>query len=269
MNLSVNIPDAFSRNSDRTSNRSRPDGDNDVELNTPSEEHPAIEYALNDESSQKGLGVQKLLFVTLSRVLPYNLSSKLFSTMTDHRPGKRGRPFAADGRKLTGRTSYLDKAKNDRTKVRFFHITRFRHRTIRMLVFLALIAVGVKSILWMLDTFMGDSFDGKYMGDSSSRHSRIDPFDEAHGIYRGLPRSVVTAPLYERHHIYQGLLHVNMSVPAERHPIYRLIKDARDEWDAKKQRQSRTLLEAVNEYKSRNEGRAPPKGFEKWWRFVV
>lgn len=48
-----------------------------------------------------------------------------------------------------------------------------------------------------------------------------------------------------------------------RHPIHDLINNATREWDAKRARQSKTLVEAVREYKRRHK-RNPPKGFDKW-----
>lgn len=52
------------------------------------------------------------------------------------------------------------------------------------------------------------------------------------------------------------------SSPAE------LIEEAKDEWAAKLARQSTSLAEAVAEYKRRNGGLAPPKGFDHWWAYV-
>jgi hypothetical protein len=72
-----------------------------------------------------------------------------------------------------------------------------------------------------------------------------------------------------RHPISNGLLHVDLSLPAFKHPIYQLVADAEEEWAAKQARQSKTLKEAVTEYKRRNKGRNPPKGFDKWWQFVM
>jgi hypothetical protein len=103
---------------------------------------------------------------------------------------------------------------------------------------------------------------------TASRKARLaDPFHPKVGIYRNLPRHVVDESPY--HHVADGLLSVNTSAPVDRHPIYQLIKQARDEWDGKKKRQSKTLKEAVAEYKRRNGGLMPPKGFDKWWEFVV
>ncbi|WVQ85782.1 hypothetical protein IAT38_007949 [Cryptococcus sp. DSM 104549] len=67
------------------------------------------------------------------------------------------------------------------------------------------------------------------------------------------------------HPVVDGLLRVNSRSTV--HPIYQLIHDARAEWDKKVERQSRTLKEAVEEYKRRYK-RAPPKGFDKWWAYV-
>lgn len=85
-------------------------------------------------------------------------------------------------------------------------------------------------------------------------------------IYAGLPEHALTM---SSHPEEDGLLKVNLSLPAEAHPIYQLIRENREKWYDKVTRQSRTLLDAVNEYKRRNRGLAPPAGFDKWWRFVV
>jgi hypothetical protein len=70
------------------------------------------------------------------------------------------------------------------------------------------------------------------------------------------------------HPITKGVLAVDTSLPVTAHPIAQLTESARKEWDSKVARQSKTLLQAVNEYKKRNRGRAPPKGFDKWWKLV-
>ncbi|GAA5979776.1 hypothetical protein JCM5350_002045 [Sporobolomyces pararoseus] len=60
-----------------------------------------------------------------------------------------------------------------------------------------------------------------------------------------------------------GLLLVN---PKGKHPIHQLIERAEEKWKDKLARQSRTLAEAVAEYKQRYR-RNPPKGFDDWWAF--
>lgn len=57
-----------------------------------------------------------------------------------------------------------------------------------------------------------------------------------------------------------GLLEVN---PQGRHPIYDLVKKAKNQWNAKVARQSKTLRDAVREYKRRYQ-RDPPLGFDRW-----
>lgn len=53
----------------------------------------------------------------------------------------------------------------------------------------------------------------------------------------------------------------------EEHPITLLMDDAEKQFRNKLSRQSRSLKAAVAEYKRRF-GRAPPKGFDAWWKFV-
>ncbi|KAF9078042.1 hypothetical protein BDP27DRAFT_1310663 [Rhodocollybia butyracea] len=73
-----------------------------------------------------------------------------------------------------------------------------------------------------------------------------------------------TEPILEHQYQSNGLLAVN---PKGQHPIYDLIEKSEAAWQAKLQKASRSLPEAVVEYKRRY-GRAPPKGFDKWWEFV-
>ncbi|KAJ8518174.1 hypothetical protein ONZ45_g4698 [Pleurotus djamor] len=62
-----------------------------------------------------------------------------------------------------------------------------------------------------------------------------------------------------------GLLEVN---PDAAHPIYDLISRAEERWNDKLSRASKTLGEAVTEYKRRYK-RPPPKGFDDWWEYVT
>jgi hypothetical protein len=57
-----------------------------------------------------------------------------------------------------------------------------------------------------------------------------------------------------------GLLEVN---PQGRHPIYDLVEKAKKKWNAKVARQSKTLKDAVREYRRRYQ-RDPPVGFDRW-----
>jgi len=67
-------------------------------------------------------------------------------------------------------------------------------------------------------------------------------------------------PLEKHRYREDGLVEVNSKGP---HPIYELIRDAEKKWQDKLDRQSRSLEDAVEEYKRRYR-RAPPKGFDVW-----
>lgn len=69
------------------------------------------------------------------------------------------------------------------------------------------------------------------------------------------------APLGNHTLTPDGLLVVNPDGP---HPIFQLIHDAQADWKAKRARASKTLSQAVAEYKRRYK-RAPPLGFDKWY----
>ncbi|GAA5880142.1 hypothetical protein JCM16303_001228 [Sporobolomyces ruberrimus] len=55
--------------------------------------------------------------------------------------------------------------------------------------------------------------------------------------------------------------------PTQPHPIHYLIQEAEKSWNKKVARQSRTLEEAVAEYRRRY-GQAPPRGFDLWFNFA-
>lgn len=55
--------------------------------------------------------------------------------------------------------------------------------------------------------------------------------------------------------------------PPIHHPIPKLMADARRAFDDKVKRQSKTLVQAVEEYERRY-GRRPPKGFDQWFEFA-
>jgi hypothetical protein len=80
-----------------------------------------------------------------------------------------------------------------------------------------------------------------------------------------LPPGVVMRTGRE-HPVDRGLLKVDMR--SKVHPIYQLIRDAREAWDTKLAKQSRSLQEAVETYRRRY-SRPPPKGFDRWWKYVV
>lgn len=67
-------------------------------------------------------------------------------------------------------------------------------------------------------------------------------------------------PLEKHTYRADGLLEVNPNGP---HPIFKLMRDAEVAWKDKHRRASRTLGEAVKEYKRRYK-RDPPRGFDHW-----
>lgn len=66
--------------------------------------------------------------------------------------------------------------------------------------------------------------------------------------------------------IYVEPLSTFSEAPAP-HPILSLIKRAENEWNKKVKRQSKTLKEAVEEYRRRYK-KNPPRGFDQWWAYV-
>ncbi|KAG5645977.1 hypothetical protein DXG03_004769 [Asterophora parasitica] len=71
-------------------------------------------------------------------------------------------------------------------------------------------------------------------------------------------------PLQKHRYRDDGLLEVNDKGP---HPIFELIENGEAEWNAKLAGSSKTLTEAVDEYKRRYK-RLPPLGFDHWWAYV-
>jgi len=51
--------------------------------------------------------------------------------------------------------------------------------------------------------------------------------------------------------------------PKGKHPIYELIRTSETQWKRKVDKQSKTLKQAVKEYRRRYK-RAPPKHFDVW-----
>ncbi|KAF8997495.1 glycosyl transferase family 90-domain-containing protein [Cyathus striatus] len=71
--------------------------------------------------------------------------------------------------------------------------------------------------------------------------------------------------LASHNYLPNGLVEVN---PEGEHPIFELIREAEKEWEKKLGRASKTLEEAIAEYKRRYH-RPPPKGFDDWWNYAV
>lgn len=77
------------------------------------------------------------------------------------------------------------------------------------------------------------------------------------GLYAGHQRSFVT--LQKSQQLYPG-----STISVTDHPIPKLMAQAEDMFRSMLERQSKTLSQAVREYKKRY-GRDPPRGFDEWF----
>ncbi|GAA5985617.1 hypothetical protein JCM10908_007044 [Rhodotorula pacifica] len=59
----------------------------------------------------------------------------------------------------------------------------------------------------------------------------------------------------------------NQANAYEEHPVHGLIREAKQQWNDKVARQSKSYYEAVREYQRRNR-RDPPPGFKEWYRWA-
>lgn len=114
------------------------------------------------------------------------------------------------------------------------------------------------------------SFSNKQFGHGSPRRplprkGGWDNREQKHPLGNDVKEATISTG---RHESKSGLLKVDLSLPVSRHPIKQLIREAQTKWAAKNAKQSKTLKQAVEEYKRRHRGNLPPKGFDKWWKFV-
>jgi len=58
-----------------------------------------------------------------------------------------------------------------------------------------------------------------------------------------------------------------IKIHKSKHPIDVLLQQGQEKFETMRDRQSKTLAQAVKEYKRRY-GRLPPKGFEGWWSYA-
>ncbi|KAG8870066.1 Glycosyltransferase Family 90 domain containing protein, partial [Tulasnella sp. 331] len=94
----------------------------------------------------------------------------------------------------------------------------------------------------------------------------VRPLLDGFSASRSRPGSMRHHRVSKKHrYASNGLLEVNALSP---HPIFELIESAEKKWQEKLSRSSRTLREAVVEYQRRYR-RMPPKGFDKWWNYMV
>ena len=74
-------------------------------------------------------------------------------------------------------------------------------------------------------------------------------------------------PLRTDHTYAYGTPLPNESNAYDEHPVHGLIREAKEQWNQKVARQSKTYYEAVREYQRRNR-RDPPPGFKEWYRWA-
>lgn len=143
----------------------------------------------------------------------------------------------------------LDNLDHSLTSGRSSKPTSRRRRALPIALLLASISLSVLLLTW--DSERLDYLSLPFLSNASSSSSPTNVRRPSH------------------HLIDKGLLTVDLSLPATHHPVLQLIERGRERWEAKRARQSRTLKEAVEEYKRRNGGRHPPKGFDSWWEWIT
>ncbi|TRM65688.1 glycosyltransferase family 90 protein [Schizophyllum amplum] len=107
---------------------------------------------------------------------------------------------------------------------------------------------------------------------AKARHASVSAIKKITAFTRGASPSGrrktkqrLANPATGKHKYHQnGLLVVD---PSGAHPIYELMARAEKQWMKKQAKASRTLEQAVKEYRRRYK-RNPPKGFDIWWDFV-
>ncbi|KAG9027172.1 Glycosyltransferase Family 90 domain containing protein [Tulasnella sp. JGI-2019a] len=145
---------------------------------------------------------------------------------------------------------------------RFINHYLFRLRRLRRLRFLIAVIV-----LFLLISYTGQEYDlqASSTSDAPSTHARSST--GFGGLKARLSRRGSPSHRSSPGHSYasNGLLRVNS---AGAHPILGLVHTANKQWQDKLGRSSKTLREAVVEYKRRYH-RMPPKGFDRWWHYIV
>ena len=141
-------------------------------------------------------------------------------------------------------------------------------RGIRSLLILLTFLLGPYFLLRHLATISEPDYDDydphpSYFRPNARRdvdHPKAQERFEAPTKPKAKAQKKVGTRLPQHEFLANGLVKVN---PRGQHPIYDLIEKGKENWDGKLRKASRTLREAVNEYRRRY-GRAPPRGFDRW-----
>ncbi|KAG2151174.1 glycosyl transferase family 90-domain-containing protein [Suillus bovinus] len=156
-------------------------------------------------------------------------------------------------------------------------MTRLSPRSVAIVVVACVLGITFRSIVFAPpnNTIIEvEVLTSPHSDSPTSPHSPISPNyfteDDRFGSVDDIPNTdhvweKQPPPLGHHHYGDDGLLVVNPNGP---HPIFELIDRAEKAWEKKLGRASKTLAEAVAEYKRRYH-RPPPIHFEKWWDYVV
>ena len=152
-------------------------------------------------------------------------------------------------------------------------LSRSRLRSLKLLLIVVAVAFLFSSVPWLRSLLPGQSGATRpqntpYRFTVPKLPSRKDARPRVIQAPIPIPPKKVIEPppnpaansLGQHKYRPDGLVEVNEEGV---HPIYELISRAEKEWQAKLDRASKTLDEAVAEYRRRYR-RAPPKGFELW-----
>ncbi|OCF73807.1 hypothetical protein I204_05651 [Kwoniella mangroviensis CBS 8886] len=112
--------------------------------------------------------------------------------------------------------------------------------------------------------FDDDDDDEEEEGPSRMGRSRNRPIDDNDDESKTGRKKRPMKPIAEHRFLPNGLLIPNVHSP---HPIFELISRSKKNWQKKIDKQSKSLSEAVDEYRRRY-ARNPPKGFERWWAYT-
>ncbi|EDQ99870.1 uncharacterized protein LACBIDRAFT_295861 [Laccaria bicolor S238N-H82] len=154
-------------------------------------------------------------------------------------------------------------------------LSRSRLRSLKLLLIVFAVAVLFTSVPWLRSLLPGKlgatrPKNTPYRFTVPKLPSRKDARPRVDQAPTIPPKKVVEPPnpvanrLGQHKYRPDGLVEVNEEGV---HPIYELISRAEKEWQGKLDRASKTLDQAVAEYRRRY-SRAPPKGFELWWDYV-
>jgi hypothetical protein len=97
-------------------------------------------------------------------------------------------------------------------------------------------------------------------------HDYSLPKSVINDLYRGTGFSGIRPESRAWHGLENGFIVFEPEI--SEHPILQLIERGQAAWNDKVSKQSKTLKQAVDEYRRRYD-REPPKGFNHWWEYIM